>query len=204
MVVKILPLFRLIALSAVTLFSVIILGLSGHLIYFTTTSFNVYFTYSAMAIATAVLTIMTAPVMLVIDMLRKGAFTSMVMVEMGWLGILWVLWLTSAGLAANANNLTFISNCDYRFPELSGACKEGMAIEAFSFLSWLILMGYWGTLLVFSLIAINRGNLTVWSSSASAIAGGNNTSEKPVATGGSQAPTSPTSGWVGQQAQPQV
>ncbi len=77
-------------------------------------------------------------------------------------------------------------------------------------------MGYWGTLLVFALMAAQRGNGGVWNASVAAIAEGNNNgpSEKPESapgmmaanqpTGGSAPPDQQTSGWMGQQRQPQV
>lgn len=69
-------------------------------------------------------------------MMRKGAFSSMVMVELAWLGkklvskgkwrasdcsigVLWLLWLVTAAMAADKNSEVFISNCDYIYGKIS-------------------------------------------------------------------------------------
>ncbi|KAG7445983.1 uncharacterized protein BT62DRAFT_146144 [Guyanagaster necrorhizus] len=171
---------RLTVLIATLVFSVIVLGVSAHITYLTTTFFNAYFTFAAMSIATACLTILTLPVMIAVDITRKGAFTSMVVVELSWLGVLWILWLTSAALTADANSNTFVAGCGYINPEIDQACKEFNAIEAFDFLTWLILMGYTITLIVFAIIAATRGNAAVWTSST--------TTTDFFATGGALAP----------------
>jgi len=123
-----------------------------------------------MGIATGVLTITTIPAMLIIDMVRKGAFTSMVLVELIWLGILWVLWLAQAGLSASAD-VIFAVGCPYSEtldPVNAEACKEFAVIEAFSFLNWLALFGYWIAILVLSLMGAQRGNAVFKSSVAEA------------------------------------
>ncbi|KAK0206067.1 hypothetical protein DFS33DRAFT_1312058 [Desarmillaria ectypa] len=165
---SLIAILRLTALVVTLVFSVIILGLSAHITYLTTTFYGAYFTFAAMSIATATLTILTLPVMIAIDVTRKGAFTSMVVVELSWLGFLCVLWLTSAALTSDANANTFVSGCGYFNVGLDQACKEFNAIEAFDFLNWLILIGYTITLIVFAIIAVNRGNRGVWTSSTTA------------------------------------
>ena len=44
---------------------------------------------------------------LVIDILRRGAFTSLVIVEIGWLSVLWILWLATGAYAADIIQLVF-------------------------------------------------------------------------------------------------
>ncbi|KAF9468767.1 hypothetical protein BDZ94DRAFT_1317362 [Collybia nuda] len=158
-----LPTLRLAALGTVVVFSIIVLGLSSHVTALTTTYYGVYFTFAALSIATAVLSILSLPAMIIIDRLRKGAFTSMILVELAWLGFLWILWLASAGTATQATVLSFALGCNYRNSDLNTACREFSAIQAFSFLNWLILLGYTLTLFAFSLVAANRGN-AVWTS----------------------------------------
>lgn len=79
----------------------------------------------------------------------------MVVVELGTLGVLWVLWLAAGGLAADAISVVWISGCGYvnsksysslsvsrlnSFPtdEIDTACREFSAIAAFGFLNWII------------------------------------------------------------------
>lgn len=81
----------------------------------------------------------------------------MVLVELVWTFILWVLWLAAAALAAQEQQFIFgdSSTCDFansRFlsiqarivlnvdlfiADLATGCNEISAIEAFGFLAWL-------------------------------------------------------------------
>ncbi|KAF5393692.1 hypothetical protein D9757_000363 [Collybiopsis confluens] len=155
-----LPILRLTVLIAVLIFSVIVIGLAAHFTVFSEQFFDGYFVFAAMAIAVAALTILTVPVMIAIDFTRKGAFTSMVLVELIWFLILWVLWLAAAALAAQDQIFFFGSSstsCDFGLDVANTACHEFLGIEAFSFLAWLTLMGYDITLLVYAIIGSTRG-----------------------------------------------
>ncbi|KAL0953575.1 hypothetical protein HGRIS_004791 [Hohenbuehelia grisea] len=152
-----LPLMRLVSFGVIILFSIITLGLSAHI---TSLSSQVgfYFTFAAMNIATVILTLAFLITFLVVDHLRKGAFTSMIVTELSALGLLWILWLTTAALAAEENAFRFATGCTAR----SGTvCGEFGAIVAFSFLNWIIVFAYIGVLLVFSIIQATRGN-PIW------------------------------------------
>ncbi|KAF8654295.1 hypothetical protein AX16_003554 [Volvariella volvacea WC 439] len=152
---------RLVVMGTAVVFSVIVLGLSAHVLATTNKYLGGYFTFSAMSLATALLTLLTVPVMIYIDMIRKGAFTSMIIVELGWLGVLWVLWLASGGLAAEATGLAWPTGCGYSDQTVDTLCREFPAITAFDFLTWILLFGYTVTLLVLSILAAGRGN-SVW------------------------------------------
>jgi ABC-type multidrug transport system fused ATPase/permease subunit len=163
---NILPIIRKLALAVALLFSLITLSLAAH---FTSTTEEVisgYYYFAVLAIATSVLTLVSLPVLLIVDMIRTGAFTSMVVVEVGWLSILWVLWLATGADAADVSSKIFISGCDYknRLAILRTPCHEAAAITAFSFLTWLVLLGYVILLLTFSIIGSNKGH-RVWTSS---------------------------------------
>jgi hypothetical protein len=140
--------------GTVIVFSIITMALAAHLTNFTNSLIGGYYTFAALAIATAVLSIITIPVMIVVDNMRKGAFTSMIAFEIGWLSFLWILWLSSGATAAQANTVTF-NGCHFfdckpiglfskwhltqTLPAaVSTACHEFSAIEAFSFLNWII------------------------------------------------------------------
>ncbi|THU93800.1 hypothetical protein K435DRAFT_779702 [Dendrothele bispora CBS 962.96] len=79
--------FRLGALVALILCALVVLGLSAHL---TSKSeqaapFHRIFAFEGLGIATGAITIATVPLMVGVDLTRKGAFTSMVVVELTWL-----------------------------------------------------------------------------------------------------------------------
>ncbi|KIM83956.1 hypothetical protein PILCRDRAFT_818986 [Piloderma croceum F 1598] len=139
-------------------FSVIVLGLAAYLQSLT----NVELNFVDLAIATAVLTIVTLPVLLIVDLIRDGAFTSMVVVELSWLFVLWVLWLATGADAAQVSS-NFFSSCDFVFSLSNQICHEVQAIVGFSFLIWLLLMVYSIVILVMAIIASTRGN-SPWTS----------------------------------------
>ncbi|KAF8211541.1 hypothetical protein K438DRAFT_1752269 [Mycena galopus ATCC 62051] len=160
-------LIRLIVLSVVLGFSVIVLALSAALTSTTETYLDGYFTFAALAIATAGLTLITLPIMIALEYTHSGgAFTSMVLVELVWLSILWVLWLATAADAAQNASDTFLVSCgDYLNDKVKGACNETSAIQAFSHLNWIILLAYTVLILVLSITAHNRQHTHVWKSS---------------------------------------
>jgi len=160
-----LPLARQVAFGIVTTFSVIVLGLSSHLTHLTNLYLDGYFVFAALAIATAVMSVISLLTMMVVDYMRKGAVTSMIAVELSWLGFLWILWLATGASAADTPFAS--TGCDYfgsRYSELTTACHEYSAIQAFAFLNWIILMGYTTALLVLSIMAAQKGH-SVWVSS---------------------------------------
>ncbi|KAL6308134.1 hypothetical protein BKA93DRAFT_726206, partial [Sparassis latifolia] len=163
--------------------AVIVLGLGGHIINFTVTYLHGYYVFTALGVATASLTILTLPVMFIVDIAVSNiVFTSWILIELIWLTILWVLWLSTGAYAGS-----FIGPCQYvdetGISVLVAGCHESQALEAFSFLAWIPLMVYTITLLVVSMVSANRGS-SVWTSSVS---------EADWASSGSSRPAVPAS-----------
>lgn len=159
-----LPLLRLTVLSTSVLFSIIVIGLAGNLIHFTTYWWGYYYVFSALSLATAVLTLITLPVMIAVDFMRTGAFTSKIVVELVWLFFLWVLWIASAGMSASAASTEVSGGCNYIDSDLNTACREISAITAFDFIIWFLLSAYMISLLVIAIRGHQNG-APVWSSS---------------------------------------
>jgi len=109
---------------------------------------------------------LTVAIMLVVDMLRQGSIFSYIVVEIVWLSVLWVLWLSSGSYAAWTDGqitATFPgeSGCDFGLfvdPRATQGCHEIKGIMAFSFLTWILLMSYTVTLLVLAMRSQERGN----------------------------------------------
>ncbi|KAJ7254554.1 hypothetical protein C8J57DRAFT_1347212 [Mycena rebaudengoi] len=169
-----LSLVRLIALTVVSVFSLITLGLAGSLITTTMKFFNTYFPYAALGVAVAVLTLLSVPTMLVLEIVRPGSPSSWIITELSILPFLSILWLaTGANTAEMSPGFLFLylDGCasgaflGTTFGADTGACQKTSAIEAFAFLNWIILMGYSGMVLVLALIASNRKQPAVWKSS---------------------------------------
>jgi len=157
-------------------FSLIVFSLSAALI--SLTEPTLYFAFSALALATSLLTLLTIGPMFIVDLYRKGSYFSYVVVEVSCLSLLWILWLSSAASTAQkdqeiSNIFPDESGCTwssysyysyyYGFPDINTACHEIKPIMAFSFLAWILLMFYTVTLLVLALRAQSRGH-NVWQS----------------------------------------
>ncbi|KAI0248973.1 hypothetical protein BJV78DRAFT_1231255 [Lactifluus subvellereus] len=156
---------RLVTFVTTILFSIIVMALSAALI--VQTEPNFYWKFSALALGTGLLTVITIVPIFIIDMLRKGTFFSYIAVEIVWLKVLWVLWLSSASYAAwtdaqitsvapeeSTCNFSIFGECippymafniqsELLLPDVDGAslrlgCGEIKAIKAFSFLSWIL------------------------------------------------------------------
>ncbi|KAF8559976.1 hypothetical protein OG21DRAFT_1429300, partial [Imleria badia] len=147
-----------------TLFSIIVLGVTANLIALIQQYYNETATFSILAITVAALSLVTLSVMLVVDFLRHGAFMSMIVVELGWLFILCVLWVATAGETVSRFNISFPEGCDFRNTLLNGACQQVQVVQAFSFLNFIILLLYTIVLCVMAGIAASRGQ-DVWLSS---------------------------------------
>jgi len=155
---------RVVTFGTTLLFSFIVMCLSASLISLTEPVF--YYKFSALALSTSLLTLLTVFVMFVIDMLRQGSFFSYIVVEIAWLSLLWIFWLSSGSYAAWTDNqitdaFPLESTCDFGFFHSSAAvqgCHEIKGIMAFSFLLWILLMTYTIVLLVLAIRAHERGN----------------------------------------------
>lgn len=77
-----------------------------------------------------------------IDFLRRGAFTSMVLVELIWVFVLWVLWIAAAALAAQEQQNVFGegNSCNYINSESCAglARKSRTKCSYFVQLTWLL------------------------------------------------------------------
>ncbi|KAJ6631873.1 hypothetical protein B0H10DRAFT_1771114, partial [Mycena sp. CBHHK59/15] len=156
--------------AVVSLFALIVLCLGAALVNTTETYLGGYFSFAALGIATAVLTIATVPAMIALEIMRPGGATSMIAVEIPWFGFLWILWLSTGAESAEASYL-FLAGCgDAAADEFAdsialGACREITALQAFSFLNWIILFFYTTALLVLSGVAASRKHAGVWKAS---------------------------------------
>jgi hypothetical protein len=107
---------------------------------------------------------------LIVDAVRQGAWTSMIIVEMATLTVIWPLWVATASVSASQSSPTALSTISvFTFcsgytdidSSLSTACSEFKAVEAMSFLAFITLLIYTFLLLVFTLIASARGH-SIW------------------------------------------
>ncbi|KAK2462341.1 hypothetical protein APHAL10511_005647 [Amanita phalloides] len=149
-------LIRLPVLGVLTAFSVIVLGIGAHILDVTVPTLHFYFSFVALAVAIPALTFLTVVPSIVVSLIR-GAAPMHIIVESVWLGVLWVLWLATAAYTANSTIL-LPTVCDYSFfvGGKSVSCNEIQALQAFSWLNWLLLTAYVPTVFVLSIIAQSR------------------------------------------------
>jgi len=123
-------------------------------------------TLALLNVAVAALTILTVPVMLTIDLLRRGAFTSLVVVEVCWLGLLAIVWIAAASFTTTSiTNLIQLCNVSTNrdVSTLQALCTDSRVSAAFGFIAWLSLVGYVIILLVMSVMSQSKG-APVWKS----------------------------------------
>ena len=185
-----LPLIRLAFFAICILFSLIVLALAGNTIDTMKKWGLTYSDSSAFGVAMGVLTMFSLGPLLVVDLLRRGAVTSKIIVELPVIGVLWVLWLACAALFGDDNNSFFRGGCDYGggsrvVDDSEKICRQYGALTAFSFLTWILLTIYGVLLLVLTIIATKRaGNNGPWYASVHELSSENfaSSSQTPGAT----------------------
>jgi len=165
--------------------SLLVLGISAHAVS-ETLKFGfgaVVADYVSLSLAVSVITLVVATPLLVVDFMRKGAITSWVLVELAATGFLWVMWIAAAGSSSGSvfsgincsafgvsfSNIPDLSDFGLKkrgiFTGNASFCRQIQAMIAFSWLAWIAVFSYFIVLLVFAIIAANRGNGGVWKSS---------------------------------------
>ncbi|KAF8624580.1 hypothetical protein AX15_005802 [Amanita polypyramis BW_CC] len=162
MALSIVAIIRLTLLSVVTTFSIIALGLAASSITADVTVIGFYFSSDALGVATAILGIITLPVLIMLGLLGKAAFLNYIVIESAWLSFLWVLWLATAADAAGSGG--------------------SMAVQAFAWLNWIFLMGYIALTVVLAIVQQTRGN-SVWFKSVNEVDLFAPPAEKPMESG---------------------
>ncbi|KAL0058888.1 hypothetical protein AAF712_014401 [Marasmius tenuissimus] len=156
---------RMGVMGAVTLFSFICLALSAHITYITTSERARLADFQGLSIAASVLTLVSVPVFLVVGFLRKGSFMTMNVVEVPVCAFLAVLWMANGILMSQWASVIGYAEVGCGWAGWtrgqSGFCSEFTAVEAFSFLNWILLFAYIAFVIVVCLIGKSRGN-NVW------------------------------------------
>lgn len=132
------------------IFAIVVLGISGHLIAIRHTD---YWRFAALAVAVSSLTILTFPVILIVNtfMVRdQNISAERILGEAGWITIMWILWLATAADATHAARVHFFSGgCSFFSGYPNQICNEFRVVEAFSYIIFIILLGYMIGLMVY-------------------------------------------------------
>jgi len=142
----------------VSFFSIIVLGLGAHIAHVFAVA-QVPFDSAGLGIAVSLLTLISFIPMLVLSFVDKVLWVNMVAVEVGWLGILWVLWLATAALANNDLGRIFLGACYLVGADVT--CSELLGFQALAWLNWVLLFKYTIVLIALTIFQHVRGN-RVW------------------------------------------
>lgn len=74
---------------------------------------------------------------MIIDLLRRSAISSWVLVELAVTGVLWVLWLAAAADTTSATDGLNV-DCSGTAGDDATLCHEYQAMQAFEFLNWIL------------------------------------------------------------------
>ncbi|KAI6120860.1 hypothetical protein EDD16DRAFT_574886 [Pisolithus croceorrhizus] len=161
----IIPLVRTVVFALVTVFSLVVLGISAHLEYLTNGNSNPYLSFAAFGLASACVTAVTLPLFFILGHARRGVFTSMIIFEIVWFLVLWVLWVATAGDTVVDRAYFFPVGCDYsNYPTVNQICYEVTVVEAFAFLNFFIVFFYYDVLILYAIISAIRGR-GIWTMS---------------------------------------
>ncbi|KZO98963.1 hypothetical protein CALVIDRAFT_561887 [Calocera viscosa TUFC12733] len=167
---------RLVIHGLVLVFSIALLGVSANLVALGN-KFGLTEEWAQLALAISVITLVALIPVLVLDRVRRNVFPSWTAVELGWNGVLWVLWLASAGYATNTLQGIDCGSRSYEVLYLGyylgsdakgeSACEQAQAVEALSWLNWILLFALFWWLLITALVFHSRSGGALWISSLS-------------------------------------
>ncbi|KAF8150185.1 hypothetical protein B0H34DRAFT_178826 [Crassisporium funariophilum] len=130
--------FRNTLISLCLVLGIAVLGLVAHWTDFTVTLDAGVLDFQIVGLITAVMTILSFPVLLLVPLIRKNAAISHVIVELPVLLVAWVLWMTTAILIIRWNSIIYPFGCDFTNVENVHWCTEFFAIERLSIAIWIL------------------------------------------------------------------
>ncbi|EIM85579.1 uncharacterized protein STEHIDRAFT_147925 [Stereum hirsutum FP-91666 SS1] len=111
---------------------------------------------SALCAAVAILSVAATLPMLIVDLLKRKSFISMVVVEASCLCVLWILWLACGAFTIVDNDSHLLSALDCDDIPSASRCYEAKFIEVFALINWITLMIYANTLFTLGVIGHMR------------------------------------------------
>ncbi|KAF8839297.1 hypothetical protein BDN67DRAFT_781701 [Paxillus ammoniavirescens] len=162
----IIPLLRTTVFSLATVSALVVLGICAHIQWLISPLRNpIFLSFSAFGIAAASVTVVSLPLMLFLGTRRRGVFTSMIVFEIVWCLVLWVLWVATAGDTAADRAYYFPEGCIFQdSPTTNQICIEFTVVEAFAFLNFLCVFVYYDVVFLYAIINAIRGK-PIWTAS---------------------------------------
>lgn len=146
----ILKIVRWCILTFTFMFAIVVLGISGHLLAIRPTD---YWRFAALAVAVSSLTILTFPVILIVNTFigrDSNISPERILGEAGWITIMWILWLSTGANATRAARAHFFAGACNSFSGYPNKiCNEFKVVEAFAYINFIILLCYMIGLVVY-------------------------------------------------------
>ncbi|KZT57599.1 hypothetical protein CALCODRAFT_517372 [Calocera cornea HHB12733] len=174
---------RIILLSLISILAAGTAGLSGYLLALLNEALGGYdaaFGFLGFSLACGVITVITIAIVRIMDWTMVDSWMSRTAVELGWLGVLWVLWMGSAGYTTSLIAPLDLGSCSDYYGEDSVVCSQAEALQAVGWVEWLLLVTLFTWELVFAILAHQRGYPGIWMAHANRHVLGT----KPVPGGG--------------------
>ncbi|KAF8555557.1 hypothetical protein OG21DRAFT_1460872 [Imleria badia] len=166
----IIPLFRFVIFLLITIFSLVVLGISAHIMYLISGFVDVYSSFAPFGLGVSCVTIIALPLFLALGNLRRRVFTSMILFEIIWFFILWILWVGVAGDTVAGKAWYYPEGCVFNdcrpmiHPEANQICNEVTVLEAFAFLNFFCAFIYYDVIFLYAIINTIRGR-GIWTAS---------------------------------------
>ncbi|KAJ8595795.1 hypothetical protein M405DRAFT_929296 [Rhizopogon salebrosus TDB-379] len=164
----VLPWLRAIVFSVTSVLALVIIGICAHIESLVSGYQDAYTSFAAFGLAAGSITVVSLPLFLVLGRVRRGAFTSMIVFEIVWFFILWVLWVATAGDTVAGRAYYYPDGCVYTdYPTANQICYEITVVEAAAFIIFFSVFIYYDVIILFAIIQTLRGK-GVWTSSIAA------------------------------------
>lgn len=96
----------------------------------------------------------------VMNFVRQRSGAAIVLLEIGWVSILMILWVTAAGQAASAG--IFSGGCSNADDDVQSLCMQYQALEGFEWLQFIILLVWLAVVMAVAAMAHFQGHTRVW------------------------------------------
>ncbi|OAX33346.1 hypothetical protein K503DRAFT_804440 [Rhizopogon vinicolor AM-OR11-026] len=164
----VLPWLRAIVFSYTSVLALVIIGICAHIESLVAGRQDVYSSFAAFGLVAGSITVVSLPLFLILGRMRRGAFTSMILFEIVWFFVLWVLWVGTAGDTVASKAYYYPDGCIYTdYPATNQICYEITVVEAAAFIIFFSVFIYYDTIVLFAIIQAFRGK-GVWTSSIAA------------------------------------
>ncbi|EJU00609.1 hypothetical protein DACRYDRAFT_108674 [Dacryopinax primogenitus] len=155
---------RIVFLSIISILSAATAGLSAYRLAFIASLEHSIRGYDFLGLlfAAGIITVLTISVVRICDWSVRESWLSRTVVELSWLGVLWVLWMATAGYTTSLLALLDLGNCADYYGTGSTLCSEAEAVQALAWLTWLCIGALFTWELVFAIVAHQRGFPGIW------------------------------------------